>query len=100
VRELRNLLERATILEPVGPLAPSGLLARSSRQPADVPPALQDLATLEDIERRHIEEALRRLGFNLSRTARALGISLSTLKRKVRTSGLREVAQNDPAGSI
>ncbi|MCU0293500.1 MAG: sigma 54-interacting transcriptional regulator, partial [Thermoanaerobaculaceae bacterium] len=99
VRELRNLLERAMILDPVGPLAPSRLLARSSPPPTAAPATLPNLATLEELERRHIEEALRRLGFNLSRTARALGISLSTLKRKIRTFGLRETAHNDPTGS-
>ncbi len=100
VRELRNLLERAMILDPVGPLAPSRLLARSSPPATTAPPTAPGVATLEDIERRHIEEALHRLAFNLSRTARALGISLSTLKRKIRTFGLREAAQNDPTGSL
>jgi DNA-binding NtrC family response regulator len=94
VRELRNLVERASILEPTGPLAPSRLLARSPALPHDPSAASQALATLRSVERQHIEAALHRLGFNLGRTARALGISLSTLKRKVHAYGLRQAAQN------
>lgn len=88
VRELRNVLERAVILEPHGPLAPSRLLGPApSGETSAVPDSL--ITTLEEVERRHIEATLRRLDFNLSRTARALGISLSTLKRRARALGLR-----------
>ena len=47
-------------------------------------------STLAALERRHVEQALRRHGGNLARTARALGISLSTLKRKARQFRLRD----------
>jgi DNA-binding NtrC family response regulator len=99
VRELRNLLERAAILDPVGPLRPSLLLCTPTRgtRPAVAP--ADDLESLESLERRHIERSLVRFSFNLARTARALGISLSTLKRKVRAFGLYPPARNGPAGS-
>ena len=99
VRELRNLLERATILDPVGHLTPAQLLARAPGRTSAPAAAAPELATLDEIERRHVEAVLHRLGFNLGRAARALGISLSTLKRKVRTYGLRPAAQNGPTGS-
>lgn len=87
VRELRNVLERALVLHR-GSLRPSELLgapappAHPSARSAPGGPA--DGATLETVERRHIEAVLRQEGGNLARTARALRISLSTLKRKLR----------------
>lgn len=89
VRELRNLLERAVILEPEGPLAPSRLLVGSAPSGSEASGPAGPVLSLEEVERRHLELTLRQLGFNLSQTARALGISLSTLKRKVRELGLR-----------
>ncbi len=89
VRELRNLLERALILDPDGPLSPSRqLFPVPVRQDRPVP-RVGSIPTLEEVERRHIEATLRELEFNFSRTARALGISLSTLKRRVRQLGLK-----------
>jgi len=88
VRELRNILERSVVLHR-DPLRPSELLAPRALA-AEAPPgaALQDDApadlTLLDVEMRHIQRALVRNGGNLTRTAKALGISLSTLKRRVK----------------
>ncbi len=39
---------------------------------------------LEEIEKQHIKYALEGLSGNLTKTAKALGISLSTLKRKIK----------------
>lgn len=90
VRELRNVLERAAILEPSGALRPSRLLQWSDGGVhAPESPATGDLAPLEEVERRHIQRVLTSLDGNLSRTARVLGVSLSTLKRKVRTFRLK-----------
>jgi len=89
VRELRNLLERTAILEPAGPLAPSRLLGGALPGPGEASAPAAPLRTLREVERSHIEVTLRQLGFNLTRTARALGISLSTLKRKVREFDVR-----------
>ena len=86
VRELRNLLERAAILEPHGPLAPSHLLqglGAGGHAGCDAGEVL--VATLEEVERRHIQQTLARLGGNLSQAARSLGVSLSTLKRRVKS---------------
>jgi len=87
VRELANVLERAALLQQGGSLAPSLLLRLpDGAGTADVPaPAGEDVATLEDLERRHVGLALARSGGNLTQAARALGISLSTLKRKLKS---------------
>ncbi len=94
VRELRNVLERSLVLRR-DPLRPSELLAepRGTRnEPAEA--ALEtgvEGLDLETVERRHIQKVLRLQAGNLSRSARLLRISLSTLKRKAKQYGLREV---------
>jgi DNA-binding NtrC family response regulator len=95
VRELRNVLERAILVGKHSILRPSAFLegdaAAACREERQVqPPVVGSIMTLEEVESRHIHETLKRLSNNYTRTAKALGISLSTLKRK-----LRELEQND-----
>jgi len=92
VRELRNVMERALILQQGGVLRPSELLAdpagrRSPSRGAETDTKEEPL-TLREMEERHIRDVLGMYSHNLSRTARALGISLSTLKRKVKAYGI------------
>ena len=96
VRELKNVLERAVILGHGEELRPSELLTISATKtvsrpqagkPAAAPPS-GAATTLEDIERAHILAALEAHAGNFSRAARAVGISLSTLKRKLKKYGL------------
>ena len=87
IRELRNVLERALLIQHDA-LTPSAVLSTRS---TDSGPPRSDrdagadgaLLTLAEVERRHIERALQRHDGNLTRAAAALGISLSTLKRRV-----------------
>ncbi|MDX9745404.1 MAG: sigma-54 dependent transcriptional regulator [Syntrophales bacterium] len=87
VRELRNVLERSFILHKQR-LRPSELLFVAEETETDDAAVAADFSDdpipLEEMERNHIMEALKKKGGNLTQTARALGISLSTLKRKVR----------------
>ncbi len=89
LRELRNVLERAVLVaRPDEALAPSRLLLRpgsaAATAAAATPPAEETAGLpLAEVERRHIQSALRASAGNLARAARALGISLSTLKRRV-----------------
>jgi len=92
IRELSNVLERARILHGGGELRPSTLLGEIT---SDSPPSRRDeeteeLLTLQEVERRHIVTALTQLDGNYTRTAKALGIALSTLKRKLDRYGLRD----------
>ena len=80
-RELRNVLERALVLQGPGPLRPSALLAAPS------PPPTNELS-LPDVERRHILATLDRLAGNRARAARALRVSVATLRRKLREYGV------------
>jgi len=93
VRELKNILERAVILQKGSPLMPSKLLGRAEFSAPSMDLAAS-LLTLEEVEKNHIEYGLRRLSYNYTRTAKALGISLSTLKRNVKHYGLAPTTQS------
>lgn len=99
VRELRNILERAFILQK-GPIyRPSELLILRGRCPVGSPePCMvvpsrpaeeeQSLTSLAQMEKNYIRYSLEKNSHNLTRTSKSLGISLSTLKRKIREYGL------------
>jgi DNA-binding NtrC family response regulator len=95
VRELANILERALVrcrsprlgaehLDPGLRAAPVARAApRADLHPGDgLPPGLP--IELEALERLAITEALRRVGGNRTHAARLLGISLRTLRNKLR----------------
>ncbi|MGE5172578.1 MAG: sigma-54-dependent transcriptional regulator [Betaproteobacteria bacterium] len=92
VRELRNILERALFLHKGSVLAPSLLIEKPA---AAAGPAFQaavpagEIKTLAQAEREIIQSALTALSDNLTQTAKTLGISLSTLKRKLKEYGLK-----------
>jgi transcriptional regulator with PAS, ATPase and Fis domain len=86
VRELRNVIERAVVLAR-GPEIetrdlPDPLL--KSRVPARIDGERTVVEPLADTERRAILSALEHFGHNKSRAARALGISLKTLRSKLK----------------
>jgi two-component system response regulator HydG len=89
VRELRNVLERALLhAAPGGDLRPSSFLAAldadlGSGKALPFLPHGDDLAPLAVIESEYITHVLGHYRGNLTRSSRALGISLSTLKRKI-----------------
>lgn len=83
VRELRNVIERAVILQKDGTIYPSQLIDQASRQHSELSPS-QEILSLAAVEKMHIRSALTQLNGNLARTARTLGIGLSTLKRKIK----------------
>ena len=89
VRELKNILERAVMLQRDADLRPSLLLERkatmSAQYAGEAVPGPQDILSLAEMETRHIRTILDRLGGNYTKTAKALGVSLSTLKRKIKT---------------
>ena len=85
VRELKNILERAYLLQKGREFRPAELLGKTQQQTAftesggDAP-----LLSMEELEMRHIRHALGRMSGNYAQAARAIGISLSTLKRKLK----------------
>ncbi|UCF86151.1 MAG: sigma-54-dependent Fis family transcriptional regulator, partial [Desulfobacteraceae bacterium] len=89
VRELRNVIERAALLLQGDEIKPADLLLQSSLSPPlEVSSRkslnIHDILPLEEVKRRHVLSALRACSDNKSLTARSLGISLSTLKRKLK----------------
>ncbi|BCA78758.1 sigma-54 dependent transcriptional regulator [Desulfuromonas sp. AOP6] len=87
VRELKNIIERAAILQQEGCIYPSRLIAEDHTSVSPQPTAGAVLRPLEAVEKEHILFALEACEGNLARTARELGIGLSTLKRKVKSYG-------------
>lgn len=90
IRELRNVLERATIVSRgAGTIGPEHL-------PADVRDATgvgvehHVPKSLDEVERTHIERTLRVHSGNRTHAARELGISRATLIKKIRAYGLHD----------
>ncbi|MGI8496964.1 MAG: sigma-54-dependent transcriptional regulator [Gemmatimonadaceae bacterium] len=86
IRELRNVIERAVLLSPGGVIRASDLpiassVAQASGRPDDA------LASLESVERSHIERVLHNVSWHQGRAAEVLGISPKTLYRKIREYG-------------
>jgi two-component system nitrogen regulation response regulator NtrX len=86
VRELRNLVERLVLMTP-GPRITSEDLPEAIRN-ADVREGLES-ASLERarraFEREYLLARLREHGWNISRTAEAIGLARESLSRKIRS---------------
>ncbi len=92
VRELRNVIERASLLAQGEVITDAELrFDRPPSRPSAPPPA-----TLEDLERRHVERALRDEGWDVARAARRLGIARSTLYLKIKAYELRPGRDGEP----
>ncbi len=96
VRELKNVIERAIILCQAPVLRPEHLPmelrdahSRNSvffaAPMSAVAPASDESLALEDMEKIHIQNVLVKFKGNKSQTARALNISRSTLREKMKT---------------
>jgi DNA-binding NtrC family response regulator len=98
VRELKNVIERAVILCQGGYLLPEHLpleLRSEKTTGAVLPPANTsngNLAptdlSLDEMEKRHIQAVLLQHNGNKSKTSRALNISRSTLREKMKLYGI------------
>jgi len=92
VRALRHAIERAVILAGDAPLEaedfPLGASSALRVAPeAVVAPAASEL-NLEKVERRLVEEALKKNGYNISMAATELGLSRAALYRRMEKHGL------------
>jgi two-component system, NtrC family, response regulator AtoC len=98
VRELRNVLEQAVLLG-VGEIIDAQHLALSNAltapglalpaEPGFAPPgAPGSPATLVELERTALVQALDRTGWNVSRAARMLGVTRDTLRYRIDKHGL------------
>ena len=95
VRELENTVQRAVVLTQKGEVA-QGILGLDGRVPAPAaaapvpaspgpsPVDPREVVTIDEMERRMIFAALEDLGGNRTRAAERLGISIRTLRNKLR----------------
>ena len=85
IRELRNVLERALILQEGQKIRPSLLLRSNQKTKVNLRAYKSGTAsTLITAEKEHILNVLKSKSNNITHTAETLGISLSTLKRKMK----------------
>ncbi|MBZ4422414.1 sigma-54 dependent transcriptional regulator [Myxococcus sp. RHSTA-1-4] len=90
LRELRHEMQRATVLAGERrEIQPEDLSFTGSERPRASAPGATTLARkVEALERREIEEALKRCGGNRTHTAEALGLSRQGLLKKLERFGL------------
>jgi len=90
VRALRHAVERAVILAGDAPLAPEHF-ALSPNEPmvrVTTTAAAEPDLNLDRVERRLVEEALKKHGYNISAAAHELGLSRAALYRRMEKHGL------------
>lgn len=95
VRELQNMMRRATILFAGRDVDLDALL---SRKVADaIPQATIDTFNLRELEKETIRRALEARAGNRTQAARALGISVRTLRNKIQAYDLASPVTNESA---
>jgi DNA-binding NtrC family response regulator len=89
VRELLHVVESAVVVAEGPEILPEHLPAQLAMAAASAPPRPDgQIATLEELEKTHIELALKASQGHRGQAARALGISERNLYRKLRSYGL------------
>jgi DNA-binding NtrC family response regulator len=96
IRQLKQTLERTLLLSGKNQLTQADFLATSAVD-EDMPGARfgVDGMTLEQVERHMIEQALQQHAGNISRVAKALGLSRTALYRRLERHGLGERVGDD-----
>ncbi|MDX9727926.1 MAG: sigma-54 dependent transcriptional regulator [Bacteroidales bacterium] len=82
VRELENMIERAIVIG-------NGKEIRLKDLPMGKEAADSAVESLEELEKKHIEQILSKYEWNVSRSARALNVDRVTLYNKIRKYGLK-----------
>jgi len=90
VRELRNTIERLCVLSDSEVVNLSDILYYGQNKGAKAPvvDSFSGKITLVDVEKEHIEKALRHFNYQISKTAKFLGIDRKTLRMKIRNYGI------------
>jgi DNA-binding NtrC family response regulator len=83
VRELENMIERAIVIG-------NGREIRLKDLPMGREAVDSPVESLEEIEKKHIEQILSKYEWNVSRSARALNVDRVTLYNKIRKYGLNQ----------
>jgi len=88
VRELENFIRRALALSSGTVLPAQPMEENSQSRRADGREALRSGVTLQSMERQLLEKTLEATGGNRTRTAELMGLSLRTVRNKIREYGL------------
>ncbi len=83
VRELENMIERAIV---VG----SGKVIKLKDLPMGREVISSSIESLDDLEKKHIAKILEKYDWNISRSARALGVDRATLYNKIKKYKLKQ----------
>jgi DNA-binding NtrC family response regulator len=89
VRELRNVLERGAVLARGPIVTPMELEVAPPGAPAGATPT-DTSDSLREVERKHIEATLKQHNWNITHSAKALGIDRVTLYNKIKRYQIRE----------
>ena len=91
VREIRNAIERAMVLEETNRIRPENLAldARLGAHPLAAPVLTAGTASLEEMERSMLVQALEKSNGNQTRAAEILGITRDTLRYRVKKYNLK-----------
>lgn len=90
VRELENIIERAIILTSKNTILPEDfppIIRETHRRTQDVEVDLEE-KTLEEVEKHHILKTLEKFTWNQKQASEILGISTTTLWRKLKSYGI------------
>jgi len=85
VRELENMIERAIVIG-------NGKEIRLRDLPMGKEAISSSVESLDELEKRHIEQILNKYGWNVSRSAKALDIDRVTLYNKIKKYNLKQQA--------
>ncbi|HEX8656331.1 MAG TPA: sigma-54 dependent transcriptional regulator [Hymenobacter sp.] len=92
IRELKNLVERAVLVSGKDELGPEDFQANAQRLPARAPAPGElptpGTMTLDEIEGQMIRQSLAHYDGNISRVAKALGLSRGALYRRLEKHGI------------
>ncbi len=91
IRELRNVIERAVVLDRSGTIGADDLFLDETPEPI-LPDRLSPGMTVAEAERRLIQRTLEATNGNRTRASELLGISVRTLRNKLRTIRVEESA--------
>ncbi|MGD0211390.1 MAG: helix-turn-helix domain-containing protein, partial [Desulfomonilia bacterium] len=90
IRELRNTIERLCVLCDHEEVSLSDILyyGQDTRAKAPVVDPFSGKMRLVDVEKEHIEKALKHFKYHMINTSKFLGIDRKTLRTKIRTYGI------------
>jgi len=88
IRELENVIRRSLALASGMTLAPQALEPSGGRSAADKSTGLKPGVTLQEVERQLLEATLDATGGNRTKAAELMGVSLRTVRNKIREYGM------------